>query len=225
MVDTFSALVSDLLDDIGTSVASQASVLAAFARWHDLLATRDALSADVEQGLWGELKVLLRIPDIDGAEAAWNGPIKGVIDLLRGKIGVEVKTGRRRRHHTITFDQALFGSLDYEAYLLSLWVQPDEAGETIVDLIDSIGDRLIDDARFRKKLRGLGYREEDADRYQMKLRLVEEPAAFPMHLVPRIEHVPDGASNVRWDVDLNSKAELDDAELTPLWAKISGAIE
>ena len=225
MADTFAVLVSDLLEDVGTAAPDSARIFEAFARWHDLLASRENLSAAVEQGLWGELKVLQNALDVGGAEAAWNGPTKGVIDFLRGNVGLEVKTGRHRRRHTISFDQALFGEQGYEAYLLSLYVQPNEEGETISELIEDIDNHLVDDVRFRKKLRGLGYREENSDQYQVRLKLVEAPTAFPMRVVPRIDYVPDGASNVRWDIDLSSKTESDEAELAPLMARISGEVK
>ena len=222
MSDTFAVLVADLLEEIGLEASSPPEVLKAFARWHDLLASRERLSRDAAQGLWGELAVLDLTPDIGGAEAAWNGPTSGVIDFLRGTVGLEVKTARRRRRHTVSYDQALFGELDYEAFLLSLWVQDNEAGTTLPELVESIAAQVYDEARFRKKIRGLGFREEDAEQYETRLMLVEDPVAFPMRVVPCIENVPDGASNVRWDIDLSSKAIADEAELKQLLAKISG---
>ena len=225
MVDTFAALVADLLEDIGTAASSPARILEAFARWHDLLATRERLSGKVEQGLWGELTLLEYSPSIDRAEAAWNGPTAGVVDFLRGKIGLEVKTSRRRLRHTIIFDQALFGQLNYEVYLVSLWVQPNEAGPTLPELVERVAGRVCDVARFRKKVLGLGYREEHANEYETRLMLVEDPVAFPMRVVPRIDHVPVGVTNVRWDVDLGSTTETDQADLEPLLAKISGVTE
>lgn len=225
VVDTFAALVSDLLDEIGVEASSPAEILKAFGQWHDLLATRERMSSDVEQGLWGELALLELAPDIDDAEAAWNGPKKGVVDFLRGNVGLEVKTGRRRRRHTISFDQALFGVLDHDVYLVSLWVQPNEDGATLPELIERIAAQVTDEARFRKKVIGLGYRAEHADQYGTRLCLVEAPVAFPMHVVPRIENVPTGVLNVRWDIDLSSRTHTDESDLEPLLAKISGVSE
>ena len=147
VVDTFSALVSDLLQKFGLESSTYRLVVSAFARWHDLLASSERLSPGVEQGLWGELAVLGLAPMIDEAEQAWNGPKRGVVDFLRGKVGLEVKTGRQRRRHTISFEQALFGVIDYDAFLVSLWVQPNDAGTSLPEQVNAIAknhdDRIV----------------------------------------------------------------------------------
>ena len=117
----------------------------------------------------------------------------------------------------------MFGVLDYDAFLVSLWVQPNDAGTSLPEQVNAIAARLTDETEFRKKVLGLGYRDEHARLYETKLELMEEPAAFPMDAIPRIDEVPDGVTNVHWDIDLGGKTDDDEVELGLLLGRISGS--
>ena len=73
-----------------------------------------------------------------------------------------------------------------------------------------------------EKVRGLGYREEIADHYDLRLSLAEDPAVFPASVIPRLENIPEGVLNPRWDIDLTGQDVADQVTLTSLLAVVSG---
>jgi hypothetical protein len=120
--------------------------------WQDFMDrhNRGVLSAEAEQGLFGELVVLERMLEADiPAEIvlnAWQGPINGVHDFALGIGAIEVKTSLSAGRFLATIssleqlDEKLRQPLFFAAVRLGL----DPAGTTLPTIAEIIRTRLTD---------------------------------------------------------------------------------
>lgn len=179
------------------------------ARWEELLRGRRQLDRDDELGLWGELWMLLQLPDADRGVAVWRGPLAEFVDFVGAGVGIECKTGKRRLQHFVSQEQLARPLGDLEAYLLTIWVDNDVvAGETLPELVARIDKRLVDGRDFEEKLLTAGYSRGDAHRYTQRLRVLEPPLLFAVSSVPRIRATDPGVSHVRYLATLPEDSAL-----------------
>lgn len=181
------------------------------ARWEELLRAKRALSREEEIGLWGELWMILKLPQIDDAVSAWRGPGGESIDFVGGGIGMECKASMHRLEHYVSQDQVTRPLGDLEIYFQSLWLDQDSLqGESIVQLIARIDSLLTDRHAFEEKLLATGYSRSDASRYELKLRILERPLLFPESAIPRVRTADAGVSRIRYLAFLQEDQALDD---------------
>jgi hypothetical protein len=211
LIETFVVLCLDMIRSLGDGSLVGRAVQDRLAEWRELLTGEVSMSADEQLGLWGELQVLSRFPNLQAAVDGWHGPNREAIDFSRNSIGIEVKTSKQRRIHVLRWTQAVFGGTAHATYLASLHAISDPTGASIPDLVRDLLERVPDPYLLREKLLSAKYRHEHADRYESRFTLVEEPSFFAMSDVPRIIDVPAGVLDLRWRVDLAAKRSLSDA--------------
>jgi hypothetical protein len=223
LMATFSALALDILGQLGQAETSAREVKGALVVWEKLLRTRDPLLLNEQQGLWGEIQLLSRLPDLERALACWRGPEKGVVDFFGNGISLEVKTGTRPLHHTLRWHQALFGENNADVYLVSIHIQEDPTGgETLPELIGKVQSQLESNIELFRLLLKVGYREEHAESYERRFSMVVEPRFVPMVDVPSIRDLPKGVTSVHWDVDISVDSVLGSSVSEDVCRKMMG---
>ncbi|WP_182113140.1 PD-(D/E)XK motif protein [Actinotalea sp. JY-7876] len=183
-----------------------------------LLAARGAMSEEQQIGLYGELLALehlLRHASPGVAVPAWMGPINEEHDIALADVHFEVKTTKgEHRRHVISGTQQLQPLRGVPLWLLSLQVTPTtpDAGRSLVDLVADVRQLAGGgQPRFDELLRGIGWRDSDADLYASHLTLRSNPraylvdAAFPALTDDRLGVAAPQAeliSDVRYRVDV-----------------------
>jgi hypothetical protein len=226
LTETFRVLAKDVSRrvDARTLRPTPQEVSQALARWEELLRAKRVLSRDEEIGLWGELWLLLELPDPDLAVAAWRGPDAEWVDFVGGGVGIECKTSRRRLEHVISQEQVTRPWGDIDVYLLSMWVDFDAAaGQTLDDLISAMDRRLGDRRHFEERLLGTGYSRADAHRYKLRLRLLEPPRVFRADTVPRVRTADPGVGHIRFMASLDEKKALSPSAGLAVMMRLCGA--
>lgn len=199
--DTFSEAVEEVLSSLA-----------------EILAARQHLTREQEVGLAGELLVLLTIADRlgpDQALSSWRGPAGEEHDFGLADSDLEVKvTLSEARHHWITGLTQLVPTGSRPLHLVSIQLTRAgvSAGTTLPELISaarSVAGMPL--ARLDTALRGVGYRDADADLYSSRWMLRTPPAFyhvgvdFPAITTARLNaSVPDAHRiiDVRYRVDL-----------------------
>lgn len=162
-----------------------AAVAAAVTRHRNVLASRGALTAEKEVGLFGELLFLEFLiheigagPAIDG----WQGPLSEEHDFTFDAVHVEVKTTTsERRKHLINGLAQLVPLRNVPLSLLSIQLtrsSPD-GGRTLPQIVAQVrtiagGHQVAID----KRLDAFGWQDEDADLYLTFWALRSEPRAY-----------------------------------------------
>jgi hypothetical protein len=209
--DTFRVLSDDIARAVRADRARPTphAVSRALARWEELLRAQRSLSREEEVGLWGELWMLLQCPDPDRGVAVWRGPQAEFVDFVGGGVGIECKTSFQRLQHFISQEQLTRPLGDLDVFFLSLWIDQDAIeGKTVNDLISDIDARLTDHSEFEEKLLGTGYSRSDAQRYRLKLRLLERPLLIPSSVIPRVRSADAGVSHIRFLATLAEETAL-----------------
>jgi hypothetical protein len=225
LATTFRVLASDIAirADAKTSRAAARLVSRLVASWEELLRRRRSLSHDEEIGLWGELWLLLQVPNIDRAIAVWRGPSGEVIDFVGGGVGVECKTTMRKLEHHFSQNQLDRVLGDVPIYILSLWVDRDEvSGRSLNEMVDEAASNCADPTALEKLLLKAGYSREDAPLYGHKLRALEAPLWFEQASIPRVRIVDPGVSSIRFLATLDESRALSPGRGIALLAQLSG---
>jgi len=211
LVETFRVLAIDVSHRVNARRLrpTPQEVSQALARWEELLRAKRSLSRDEEIGLWGEMWLLLQLPDPRLAVAAWRGPHAEWVDFVGGGVGIECKASRRRLEHFVSQEQVTRPLGDLDVCLLSMWVDFDATGGTTLnEMVSTMDQRLIDRRDFEEKLLETGYSRADAHRYKVRLRLLEPPLVFPIQAVPRVVSAEPGVSNIRFMASLEETKAL-----------------
>jgi len=180
------------------------------ADFRELLEGAEALPADREVGLFGELTVLDCLISAEGgtlAVAAWRGPNSDEHDFDLGSGDLEVKTTTsERRVHWIGSLSQLEPSPGRPLWVLSVQVTTGLAGAvTVSGLIGKLRSRLTDgdlDA-FEKKLYAAGWRNKYGAKPLRGFALRSKPlllpvdAEFPALTLKRMEAVDMPLSRLR----------------------------
>lgn len=222
--DTFAVLASDVAQ-VSASPNDRATpqeVSRALARWEELLHARRQLSPEALVGLWGELWMILQMPDAERAIATWRGPDSELVDFVGGGIGIDCKASSSRLRHFVSQDQVMRPLGDVKVYLQSMWVDRDVvAGKSVPGLISEIESRLSDRREFEEKLLSTGYSRADASRYSLGFRILEPPLLFSDSSVPRVRLADYGVSDIRYVATLNEKDAIERSEALAILMRLS----
>jgi hypothetical protein len=198
-----------------------ADVMAALADWERLLRSRRRLSEEEELGLWGELRILERMPDLDAAVRCWRGPFGAAVDFLANEIGVEVKASRKRLQHHVSLVQLDRPLGDVPVYFVSAWVGMDpQAGSTLGELVSAIAARTSEPIAFERALLASGFTLADSSLYTTRFILLEPPSWFPPGAIPRVREVDPGVSQVRYVAQLDELRALEEADVAALMTRL-----
>jgi hypothetical protein len=189
--DLFTLLCADVLKAVGAAPDQPLKALyRVLDRWKELFHADGALLG-VEQlaGLFGELRVLVRLLEKDGgAHRLWHGPLGHRHDFSSGRAAVEVKTsvraeGRRVRINGLDqLEAPAGGSLQLVWYRLG---HDPGRGEDVPGLVERALDLCDDESALLNRFSSAGYRSSDAAVYRdVRFSPLEERwyavnAAFP----------------------------------------------
>ena len=169
----------DLLDRCATSEEEEVfqRFLARIRAWQDFMDRRKegVLSAEAEQGLFGELVMLERMMDA-GVPArdildAWQGPLDGLQDFILGTGGIEVKTTLSAVGFLamVSSLEQLDEDLRQPIFLAAVRLALHPSGTTLVEMSDAIRTRLGDNQAaleiFETRLMQAGLLRTAAGRY------------------------------------------------------------
>lgn len=225
LLDTFLVLATDIAERLGGVEAAhlERCLVAAVDEWQTLLATRRALTAERQIGLWGELWLLCEAVNPDRLAAGWRGPEGGTIDFVLGGRGLEVKTSRHRWTHHMSQSQAGAPLGDLDAFLLSTWVAVDPVtGRSLANLADHLLATVTDAPALLRQLLSAGYDPADRDAYSTRYLVLEEPSWFRIPDVPRVTAADPGVSDMRYRVALDGEFALALPLRAELWIHFLG---
>jgi Putative PD-(D/E)XK family member, (DUF4420) len=173
---------------------------------------RDVKLASREKivGLLGELWVLNRLIDVQGAQAldAWTGPRGEAHDFRTGDAELEVKTTtKQRRVHVIHGLDQLEPSVGADLYLVSIQLAAGGGAAdafTLSEWLVATRERLDGTGRVEAfdqiLLDHYGLAREDAGRYRDSYRLRSDPVLIEIHDgVPHLTHT---------DLEMVSRPEM-----------------
>jgi Putative PD-(D/E)XK family member, (DUF4420) len=151
-----------------------------------LFAQNARLSDEQEVGLFGELRVLQHLIDRMGGPAAvdcWRGPHGEEHDFDIDGDDVEVKaTLSENRRHWIGHIGQLQSTLGRSLWLVSIQLTTAAAvGTSLPMVVGAIRSSLTDAQSvddFDRRLEAVGWRNEDTELYQRRLRLRSRPLVF-----------------------------------------------
>jgi hypothetical protein len=178
-------------------------------------------------GLWGELHLISLFKNVDEAVRCWCRHKGAKYDFVLKNVVLEVKTTLRpQRVHRFSLEQ-LRPKGDFYVYVASLLVVEINSGKSVVELVDSISERITD-----KELRADFFTQclvkggKDIARNSMKLGVFPEEISISIFdaqniPVPDIKSKPE-IENVRFDVDLSDLKPLLENELDFILAFADG---
>lgn len=222
--DVFTRLVSNVLEEITSSVPPHKTAMEVLNQWKKILLSldREPLTQSEITGLFGELWFLNRLTEIEpSALQAWEGPgldhaAPGVHDFRNSRLIVEVKTTGQRGAQIVTISSLhqLDCQPDESIYLLHISIEKHASGTlSIPALIVRISANGVDEKEFSKKLIACGY-PLDADESLRSLyfevtgeRLYRVTSRFP-RIVPasfKNERIPAGVISASYTIDLSSE--------------------
>lgn len=203
-------LVESVVDQLRAGASFRHAVSEALVSLKELLSSRSRLTEEKTLGLIGELLVLRHVIDSSGERTAiesWLGPHAEEHDFGFPDFGAEVKTTKsEQRVHVIGSETQLEPSPGTPLHLISIQVTRAGTGAQGITLPSLITDvrGMLDNARrtFDAALEGLGWRDADADLYQVRYQLRSTPRAylvdddFPAITSARLDAVIPNRSNV-----------------------------
>lgn len=179
-------LCEQIVSRMHLGASFQDAFLTGLASIKSILAGPKVLTDEQITGLWGELFVLRRVIQAQGASSAldtWLGPRGEEHDFSFASYEVEVKTTRsEKRIHTIGSTTQLQASPGRPLFLFSLQVTLAGGGErgiTLPALASQLRDLLRGhEATFDSLMESSGYRVEDAEYYTTALQCRSEPRLY-----------------------------------------------
>jgi hypothetical protein len=179
-----------------------------------------APSRESIQGLWAELLLLSRAPDIELSTQAWQPSTRSLVDFVHGKLGLEVKsTSSQVRQHRFALAQ-LQPTDGAQRYVASLLLTPVGRGASIGDLWDLIEERLAHRGALRDRLAGriaqiLGEDWQRAHSQHFDVdSAVRSLLIFDVRAVPRVGEEADPAiTDIEFTVDLSGAPSIPLSEL------------
>jgi hypothetical protein len=221
--EVFNVLIQDIINKI-SPLTDEKHILKFFVArietWRMLFekTDQDALSAEAQQGLYGELFFLRKWILVSGEEKdrcvqAWLGIDNDLRDFQIGQWAIEVKTTRGNNHQKIHINserQLDTSKLDQLwLYHLSLEIQQ-QNGETLNQIVDSMCELLMEDAlvltEFKSKLLRGGYLLSHKSFYESRGYQIREETFYTVKdNFPRIEEsqVPNGVGDVKYSIILS----------------------
>lgn len=175
------------------------------------------------KGLWGELWLIRASPDSEAIVRGWHGRSTDKVDFDLDGTLLEVKCHEgRQRIHSLRLDQL---ELRPEAtFLVSLCVAASPGGDSVMDLVRDVSDRL-DVTLFRRLMTCvLSVTGENVDLvtdYRFTLWPDVPPIAVPAPKVPRPLVSDPRVSNVSFRVDLSDVRGADVRPVHQLLASLT----
>ncbi|GLW98208.1 PD-(D/E)XK motif protein [Microtetraspora sp. NBRC 16547] len=220
--DLFTMLCADALKAAATMPDKPLKALyRVLDRWKALFQTRGAtLGAEQLAGLFGELKVLIRLLEQDGsAHQLWRGPHGHRHDFFAGGAAVEVKAstaseGRRVRIHGLDqLEAPTGGSLQVAWYRLE---RSSEHGERLPSLIEQALELCDDERALLGLLATAGYHSFDIAFYQdVRFSITEERWYEVNEGFPKLTGndlaaagIPINVTDVTYTIDVSSEPPI-----------------
>jgi len=215
------SLIASIVDAMRAGDSFASATHAAVVSFRDLLAGRQRLTREKEQGLIGELLVLRHLVGRIGSRdalTAWLGPQSAEHDFAFPTFDIEVKTTTsEKRSHMIGSVTQLMATPGRPLWLMS--IQITRAGASLSSFsLSGLVDELrtaINEGRqdFLTYLGSVGWRDQDQDLYLTRHMYRSLPAAylvdetFPAVTRPRLDSVvphPDLVGAISYRVDVSS---------------------
>lgn len=210
----FAALAASLVEKLEavSNRTSWSNVLQAFEEWERLLQRRRRLSNEEELGLWAEMWIIAESTRPALLVASWRGPEHAPFDFLLDGVGVEVKAARRNLIHNVSQNQ-LDVALPEFGVLCSIHASLDPVrGESVKSLGARIRS-LVDPTSFDLRLLELGLAPDDLSAYEERWVHLRPPLWFSLDEIPRVREADPGVTHIRFQVQLEVDARIQDARL------------
>jgi len=221
--DLFLTLCDDIVPRVlsKTTQAAAATVLVRrFARWQQFLRTGGAggLSAERQQGLYGELKTLqeLIIPTVGVARGveSWTGPDRASQDFQLDRMAIEVKTivQSEPQQFTITNERQL-DDYGLDALLVAHHrvLRYQGSGETLPSLVEELRELLQAEEgpsdNFEDRILSYGYADHHRSQYEQSGFALRETSYYKVGPgFPRLTEndLPPGVGSLRYLVDASA---------------------
>lgn len=221
-LELFAMMAEDLLSLLhGCAAAGEDRVLQRFlARiraWQDFMDRHmeDVLSAEAEQGLFGELVLLEHmieagVPARDILDA-WQGPLDGLQDFMLGVGGIEVKTTLSASGFpaTVSSLEQLDESMRQPLFVAAIRLALHPSGRTLPEMADVIRATLDDDQAaletFEIRLIQAGLLRAAAGRYMRRFLHASSAILAVQGNFPRLTRatVHTAIRKARYEIDLD----------------------
>ena len=180
--------------------------------WQALLAQASTLlSAEDEQGLWGELKLLAASTSRDRLAAGYVAGESEDTDFDIGSLSIEVKTARipLRHHFSVKQTKPETGELQRKRLVLSLHVQTDSAGgESVSEIAKRLLASVSNPARLLQQLLKRGFDPVSGRNPMRKFSLASREYWFNSADVPHVTKWDDGVLSIRYVAALDQAKSL-----------------
>lgn len=193
-----------------SATPSQVELRRAISRLVDLFRSISSPPLRTIQGLWGELFVIAKATDINGAVSAWHKDPRQLVDFAVGDDRVEIKSaGNRLRVHHFSLTQ-LTPPMGARLTIISLFTERSGGGRSLRSLYEGIrgglGSNFALLVEFDSTFFGsLGASWEDAMEESFDEQLANESLQFfSCESVPKVDLVPLGVADVRFTSDLST---------------------
>lgn len=214
-------ILTAIIDELFAGSSFARATADALGNYKALLRGKTGLSAEQQQGLYGELLLMRQlVASIGEADAidAWLGPESEQHDFVFGAFDAECKTTTsEKRIHMIGSASQLETIPGRDLWLISVQITRAglDSGESLNELVADVARGLdTETERFWGYLRRLGWRRDDADMYsqrfmlrshiQMYLVTDDFPAITTEALKSVIPHY-ETVSDVSYRVDVSSR--------------------
>jgi hypothetical protein len=219
----FTAFCNDLIDQLRVVQDREDGVKAVYQRyklWRRLLGTanRDGLDRLQQQGLFGELQLLIDATSNvshDKAVNAWNGPMADTTDFVFGGYGIEVKTASSKAPEIVKISsEKQLSSIGLTQLLLCVYVlvvREEGIGMSLPNAVESLRSIFSGYARFEfeRRLIEAGYTDAHSSKYEqtkytvLERKLYSVESGFPSIVQ---ELLPSGVGNVSYSLSLDACA-------------------
>lgn len=186
-------------------------------KWEEIFAKkyRNALSAQEQSGLFGELYFIKKLATLKGNIAfaidSWYGSSASVQDFITKDWNVEVKTALLNATHLTINGELQLDETCNDLFLFCLLVESDSGnGKSLPEIIQDIrndisNDKSLYDA-FNLKLLKAGYYDSDVDVYKNKFYTIRRESFYHVNgNFPRIkkDELRKGVSRVKYMISLS----------------------
>ena len=220
--ELFAMMAEDLVSLVDGLVATQESTvlrrfLARIRAWQDFMNRHreSVLSAESEQGLFGELVLLERMIEAGVAPRdildAWQGPVDGLQDFILGSGGIEVKTTLSASGFpaTVSSLEQLDANLRQPLFVAAIRLALHSSGMTLPEMVDVIrgsldGNREVLDT-FDIRLMQAGLLGSTFGRYTRRFLRVSSAILRVQDDFPRLTraNVHPVVTKARYEIDLD----------------------
>ena len=205
-------------------------IMACVREWRGLLGSAPAVEKPKQAiiGLRGELEMLRILARNSSAQALpnWRGPTGSTFDFQHGRQRLEVKTTTAQQGSEVTIHglQQLDPVEESQLYISLVRLQEDPAGETILDVVQSLIDAGVDREELYGLLARVEFHEQQAELWPGAYRIVGPPQVwfvdegFPGLRLSEVD--ARGIRNVEYQLELDSGGlPLPDAARDELFAE------